>query len=134
MCRSLLNEVKVGCWVYFDWAGYSSGLPHVIRSDSQLYPFSYAKVVGIDNTVFEVLTASGQRAEIAYQSVIRVLPSPKAIIGEEVIIQSGSSAGKLAVVDSMIWHHKDEEYKYNVVVGGKKKSRRYTDQDLCLPG
>ncbi len=132
MCQSHFRDIQPGCWVYFDWAGYTSGLNHILSSQSSLSPFSYAKVVTLKEEALEVQTTAGEIAVITYKSSIRKLPNPIANIGEEVVVSAGSASGCTAKIDSFFWHHKDSEFKYTLKINGKRKSRRYSANDLSV--
>ncbi len=58
------------------------------------------------------------------------LPSPKFEIGEQISeIERPEIVG---LIDYYFWHHKDAEYKFHISINGKRKSRRYSDNELQI--
>lgn len=134
MCQSSLKDkIEEGNWIYFDWAGYSSGQKYILSSPETVEPFSYAEVIKIIEESIELRTINDQVLCIAPEGVIRSLPAPLVRLGNPVTVLIGSSAGQLGEVAAILWHHKDEEYKYTLSINGKTKSKRYTARDFRLP-
>jgi hypothetical protein len=56
------------------------------------------------------------------------LPFPKFIWNEKVIQKSKPEIE--AIIDDFIWHQNHQQYYYHIYVNGKRKSKRYTENDL----
>ena len=56
------------------------------------------------------------------------LPEPNYKIGETVMIKNKDCIG--AVITDVMWHTSMQKYYYYLSVNGKKKTRRYFDDDL----
>lgn len=56
------------------------------------------------------------------------LPKPKFEIGTSV--SEVEKPEVVGLIDYCFWHHKDGQYKFHISINGKRKSRRYSDNEL----
>lgn len=75
---------------------------------------------------YNILIIGGEKVRIK-DEITKELPEPKYKIGEKVYIKEGKIKG---VIRTYIWHFSREEYYYLLYVNGKKKSRRYFEDEL----
>lgn len=123
------NLYAIGDWILFSWEA-RQGDGELANTAENLHPCSYAEIIGFSEDLVEVNTIYGQRIQLSFNGIGRKLPTPIAKVGDLVSLKSGSAIGKIAVVQSVSWHHKDQDWFYHVSVDGRKKSRRYFTDDL----
>ncbi len=75
---------------------------------------------------YNILIMNGEKIRVK-DEIIRELSEPKFKIGESVYIHEKEIFG---MVWTYFWHSKKEKYFYYLYVNGKKKSKRYFDDDL----
>lgn len=63
----------------------------------------------------------------------RILPMPRFVWGESVVI---ITKGKqcIAIIEDIMWHENKKEFFYFVTVNGKRKSKRYFEDELVITG
>ena len=59
--------------------------------------------------------------------LFKVVPSPKFHIGQSVVIKNKE---KVVVISDIMWHLDQQEHYYFVTVDGKKKSKRYFENEF----
>lgn len=75
---------------------------------------------------YNILIMNGEKIRVK-DEIIKELPEPKFKIGESVYIHKKEEIG---MVWTYFWHDKKEEYFYFLYVNGKKKSKRYFNDEL----
>ncbi|MFK8058324.1 MAG: hypothetical protein AB8F78_19520 [Saprospiraceae bacterium] len=123
------NAYAVGDWIFFSWEDRKVEGELAFHA-GKLHPCSYAEIVRFSGDLAEVSTIFNQRIKVYSSGILRRLPAPIVIVGDSVTVLSGSAKGKSAKVESVGWHHKDQDYFYHVTVDGKRKSKRYLTSDL----
>lgn len=58
-----------------------------------------------------------------------ILPKPRYVWGDTVVLKNRQC---IAIVAEIMWHVDKKEYYYFVTVNGRKKSKRYFENELCI--
>jgi len=80
------------------------------------------------NGKYLVIHSKDYKLEILPEAIKIIMPNPKFEWGDKV--QEVESPEIKGEVENIIWHMKDNEYKYYIKVNGKSKSRRYNPNEL----
>lgn len=104
--------------------------PHLVAG-ADLVAFSAFRPAG---RVFQSLGTEDEWSVVRYgadtcrvdASVLKPIPAPAFGVGDVV-----SASGKLGVVADVFWHFKDAAPIYFLEFGGKRSSRRYSENELA---
>ncbi|WP_318308874.1 DUF6960 family protein [Flagellimonas crocea] len=75
-----------------------------------------------------VVENKGHKYRVKKEAIKQLMPTPKFKWNEK-IFQIGKPDVE-AIIDDFFWHHKDQKYYYHITVNGKKKSKRYSENEL----
>jgi hypothetical protein len=126
-------DFYIGKWIDYPW---TRGIhpDDVIHSDEfnkkeGKFSIGLAHCIAVENE-YLVLKTKDDVFKVKYWDSMSVRPTPEFAWYDEVNeIDRPEVRG---IVDKIIWHSKDKEYKYFLIVDGKPKSRRYNPNELQL--
>ena len=121
----------IGKWMKYPWiSGYSTDVlmhPEEFTKRQGQFSIGLAHCIAIENE-YMVLKTKNDVFRIKYSEDVTLLPDPPFIWEEEVCeVERPEVRG---IVDDIEWHRVDSEYKYYLIVNGKRKSRRYNQAEL----
>jgi hypothetical protein len=115
-------------WLLFPWLKNSGRDDLVYEEDLQkVEGISVVKCIDVSNGYLVVLY-KGQVIRVRSEGVKRVLPGPKFLVSEQVLLKGKDNVS--AVINDFFWHYKNEQYLYYLSKGGKKESKRYAEDEL----
>ncbi len=91
-------------------------------------PFSLCECIKVEDD-YVTIQNKDNSFRIKKEAIKRMMPTPKFKWGEKV--WQISKPENKAIIDDFFWHHKDEKYFYQISIGGKRQSKRYSENDLC---
>ncbi|PSK93101.1 hypothetical protein [Taibaiella chishuiensis] len=123
-------------WLICSWSKY-----HASRNNDLIHPEDLAKAeeqglgsfsecVYEDAAYLTLKKITGETIRVKAEGVFRILPAPKFRMGDPV--REVARPEVKGTVCEFIWHTKDLDYKYYIVIGGRRKSRRYNPDELVL--
>lgn len=123
-------------WIVYSWSKYS-----INRNNKLIHPEDLNRVEqnGLDyssecvdeNSEYITLSSKyGELTRVKREGVFRILPAPRFKIGD--FVKEVARPGIFGEVYDFIWHDKDAEYKFYIIVNGKKKSKRYNSSELII--
>ncbi|WP_346880687.1 hypothetical protein [uncultured Algibacter sp.] len=118
----------VGKWLLYPWLK-NNEIDHWIHEEDfdKIDGVSIAKCTGIDGN-YLILNNKNNTFRASSEGVNRILDEPTYVYGDMVKILGKSNCE--AIIGDLFWHSKDEEYKYYLIIDGKKKSKYYTSKDF----
>lgn len=75
-----------------------------------------------------VLNSKKFKLKVKENAIKEVLPKSTFIWNDKVSLVEKPNCE--VRIDDLFWHSKDKEYKYYLIIGGKKKSKYYTYKDF----
>jgi hypothetical protein len=90
---------------------------------------SLYECIGIDGD-YLIIKNRNHQYRVMKEAIKQIMPTPKFKWGDKVVLIS--KPGLEAIVDDLFWHHKGEKYYFNLLMGGKKKSNRYSENELTI--
>ncbi|MEC7263578.1 MAG: hypothetical protein VXW38_07540 [Bacteroidota bacterium] len=124
-------------WFYFEILYYKSDFQEINNLDF-VHPDDREFVKNnLTNTIYrcigiedEYLIAKSRKYTLRVKpKVIKGhLPTPRFIWGD--MVYEKAKPDVPAVINDFFWHHKDQRYYYHITVNGKKKSKRYSENEL----
>lgn len=87
------------------------------------------KCTSVDN-VFLTLKAKSFEIKVKPEAIKNIMPTSTFSWGD--IVQEIEHPEIIGEIDNIIWHDKDQEYKYFIKIGSKLKTRRYSSNELKL--
>jgi len=126
--RKIDKTQYVGKWLFYPWLK-NNEIDHWIHKEDfdKIEGVSIVKCIGIDGN-YLTLNNKTHTFRASSEGVNRVLDNPIYVYGDAVKILTKPNCE--AIIDDLFWHSKDEEYKYYLIVDGKKKSKYYSHKDL----
>lgn len=88
---------------------------------------SLFECIGIEGD-YLIIKSKNCQYRIKKEAIKQIMPSPK-YNWDEIVLQLGKPDVK-ATISDFFWHQKDQKYYYTLIVDGKKKSRRYSENEL----
>jgi hypothetical protein len=115
-------------WLFYPWLK-NSNLDNLIDEDDLNKVDAIGIVLCIDEKG-DYITVKNNNGifKVRKEGVKRVLPAPKYIWGDIVILKENPKVP--AVVNDFFWHHNREQYLFYVSAGGKKKSKQLSENEL----
>jgi hypothetical protein len=92
--------------------------------------FGPVKCLGVEEDYLILQKTDGIIVLAKKEGILREMPFPRFEIGN--IVRETLKPEIEGVVFNIIWHQKDNEYKYIIKVNDKEKSRRYSESELQL--
>ncbi len=126
--REMDKTRYVGKWLLYPWLK-NNEIDHWIHEEDfdKIDGVSIAKCTGIDGN-YLILNNKNNTFRASSEGVNRILDEPTYVYGDMVKILGKSNCE--AIIGDLFWHSKDEEYKYYLIIDGKKKSKYYTSKDF----
>jgi hypothetical protein len=114
-------------WIYYPWIkGFSPS--ELVPDDSSIaYSIGTCYCEDFDEPYMMLKTlASSVRAKPWEQMI--VLPDPNFVFRERVKEKEGNE--RIGTISNLIWHFKDENFRYSIMVEGKERKRIYKSEEL----
>ena len=121
-------DLYLNKWLFYPYLK-NNDLDYLIHPEdlAKLNSLGVVKVLEADEEYLTV-ESKGIIVRVKTEGVKRVFPSPDFIWGDDVCIISKPNSK--AIVEDLFWHHNKDEFLYHLKVDGKKKSKRYSKDDL----
>ncbi len=122
----------VGKWIDYPWTRGDS-LNYLV-SDNVLnskhdYGLPLAKCVSTEND-YLILETKNEIFHVRPWNKMKIVLEPQFTWGD--FVQEIVRPEIHGQIDNIIWHEKDQEYKFFIKINGKIKSRRYNSNELRL--
>jgi hypothetical protein len=126
-------ETYIGNWIYYPWVSerHPHDLVHAVEFNKRVGEFhmGLGECIGIEEEYLVLKTKENVFRAKPWDRM-QVLPPSKFKWYDKVReVQRPEVQG---IVDKIIWHDNDAEFKYFLIVNGKPKSRRYNPDELEL--
>ena len=122
------NDIRFGLYPWFHEDGADLIHPDDILRFSMLVP--YGKIFEVDFCSPDMIQLKyGEQKFRVRPDLLKLIPSPKFRLGDVVSIKNKNV--KAEVISSM-WHSNEKRAFFLLSANGKKKSKRYWEEDLEL--
>lgn len=127
--KSEMDTTKyIGKWLLYPWLK-NNEIDHWIHEEDfdKIEGVSVVKCTGTEEN-YLILNSKNTTFRASPEGVNRILGNPMYLYDDVVKILEKPNCK--AIVDDFFWHSKDEEYKYYLIIDGKRKSKYYTSKDF----
>ena len=122
------HKMVVPRWALFPWLeehGNDTIHPEDLRKVREIAPYGKVFLVEDENFDYFVLRYGGERVRIR-SDLVKIVDRQARLVGETVKMCNG----KEAKVTAVQWHHKKKKPFFLLDIEGKKKSKRYWENDF----